>query len=136
MSRLIHSLFSQPQRNRYHNKLYQKHVNRVKNMTSVINSRISTPIFRKSNAWKMRLRLQHKIENENVHLLFHISQVVQRSHIDNSLSSHVRNVRKFKRELSALKKKRILEKINRENINLVNHILKIKKCFPLILEKK
>jgi len=136
MSRLIHSLFSQPQRNRYQEELYQKHMSRVKNMGPVIDSRCSTPIFRKSNSWKARLRLQRKIEQENVHLLFHISQVVQRSHIDNSLSSHVHKVRKFKRELSDLKKKRMLEKINRENIDLVNHILKIKQCFPLILEKK
>ena len=74
MSRLIHSLFSQPQRNRYQEELYQKHMSRVKNMGPVIDSRCSTPIFRKSNSWKARLRLQRKIEQENVHLLFHISQ--------------------------------------------------------------
>ena len=136
MSRLIHSLFSQPQRNRYQKELYQKHVSRVKNIAPVINSRCTTPIFRKSNVWKERLRVKRKIEQENVHLLFHIAQVIQRSHIDNMLSEHVNHVRKFKRDLSDLKKKRMLEKINRENINLVNHILKIKQCFPIIVKKK
>jgi hypothetical protein len=136
MNRLIHSLFHHPQRNRYQKELYQKHVSRVKNMMPFIDSHFSTPILRRSNVWKERLRIKHKIEQENVHLLFQIAQVVQRSRIDNMLSEHVNNVRKFKRELSALKKKRMLEKINHENIYLINHILKIKKCHPFLRNKK
>jgi DNA anti-recombination protein RmuC len=119
---MLPDIHKRPERTAYDKILYDQHVQRVKCALPTIDN--STPRKHPLNNRRKQEQSRYckKIERENMHILENIAISIQKSSIDNTLSRHVEETRRFKKHLSRIKRRIEMAKIMAENIDLLKRI--------------
>lgn len=111
------------ERNSYDKIIYQQHLKRVNSMLPTIDTsapkRIHFVDHRRRDERKIK---DKKIHQENTQLLLNIAKVIQTSNIDNNLSKHVKDTRKFTEKMLRIKRTNESKKITIANLQLLQRI--------------
>ena len=130
------NIHSRNERKGYNKIQYEKHLYRVSEALPIIHTNnnkkldFNDEIASIDSKWKQCNTFRIKcIQEENKEILFNLAKAYQKSNIDNKLPKSIEYVREFKKNLFVSGQKIKINKINKENKELLKRIQNVKSSF-------
>lgn len=118
-----------PERKGYEKVLYEQHIERISTMKPVIDTSAPRPLPLSNKCERDRLWKNQLIEYDNKLILERIAKTIQKPTIDNKLGKHINEQSKFKKRLYQIVHQSRLQKITKENYNLLKRIQMVKPVY-------